>query len=386
MTMMCLTRQLTAVFALGICLLSLPANADEYADAISLFNKKDYKAAAQKFQHSLPAASDKSNALYYLGISHQAMGDGNKAKYYYEQVIQKFPTSQAANYALQILHPSAQESASTTSSASTNSPSSSQDNLDSLPNEVAIPFERGTQRHMYVNAYINGKALRMMFDTGASSCAMSFGQLKSLGIVVPKDAQKIRVSGTGGVVDGKMFEVDITLGKIKRHKVKMIGYGGADNDPLLGQTFFDVLNYNIDNPNGVIRFRKKGLKKSLGYDAIEVPFTRSGNNLIVDVKINGKPTEMTFDTGAYGVVMDPFSARALGLKIPEDARYGASGGIGGMQRSVTFFVDRMELGPVLRTHIPITLQEGAPGLLGQDFFANRPFEIDYEKSVIRFSH
>lgn len=363
--------------------MSLPANADEYADAISLFNKKDYKAAAQKFQRSLPTAADKSNTLYYLGVSHQAMGDGTKAKYYYEQVIQKFPSSQAANYALQILRPPTQESASTSTPPSSQD---KQDNLDSLPDEVAIPFERGTQRHMFVNAYVNGKALRMMFDTGASSCAMSFGQLKSLGIVVPKEAQTIKVGGSGGVVPGKMFEVDITLGKIKRHKVKMIGYEGEDTEPLLGQTFFDVFNYNIDNPNGLIRFRKKGPKKSLGYDAIEVPFTRLGNNLIVTVKINGKPVEMTFDTGAYGVVMDPLFALVLGLKVPEDAKQGISGGIGGMQRSVTFFVDRIELGPVLRTHIPVTLQSGAPALLGQDFFANRPFEIDYEKSVIRFSH
>jgi clan AA aspartic protease (TIGR02281 family) len=122
-------------------------------------------------------------------------------------------------------------------------------------------------------------------------------------------------------------------------------------------------------------------------DVVKIPFQPQGNDLMVQVKINGHPTAMYFDTGAQTISLSYFTAAALGIRIPSDAQPVVSGGVGGRVGGVRVYVDRIELGPLIKTNVPVTLLMGvSPPLLGQPFFSDRKFTIDNDNHTINFAH
>jgi hypothetical protein len=104
-----------------------------------------------------------------------------------------------------------------------------------------------------------------------------------------------------------------------------IGVHEKMNDyPLLGQTFFQDFTYTIDNGAHSIHFVKKRKAGGSAYadpsrDPNNVPFTRQGNEIVVNVSVNGRPTKMYFDTGATSCILSKEQVKQLGLTIHEDA-------------------------------------------------------------------
>jgi len=162
-----------------------------------------------------------------------------------------------------------------------------------------------------------------------------------------------------------------------------------DLPPLLGQTFYNGYQYDIDNQSGVIRFTKKGSSKNnVGFDAIEVPFQTVGNNLVVVAEINGHQCPMYFDTGAGMNLFDMRTFMSMGLSIPSDASMMMVGGVGGSVPGYSFNISSMRLGSIQKNNLPVcVVTTGGPPLplLGQPFLRDRRFTIDNDKKVIRFS-
>jgi clan AA aspartic protease (TIGR02281 family) len=185
---------------------------------------------------------------------------------------------------------------------------------------------------------------------------------------------------------------DITVGDMTR-RIPIMVQDDLPTDPLLGESFFNGFRYEIDNRAGFIHFVKTegGTTKARIFeptDVVAVPFTPAGNNMVVMAEVNGKPCEMYFDTGASGICFSTMSAMLLGIRIPADARPVMSGGVGGATTGYAFTIERIKLGPILKTNVPITvIQSGLPlPLLGQTFFGDRRFTIDNDKHVIKFAH
>jgi clan AA aspartic protease (TIGR02281 family) len=201
---------------------------------------------------------------------------------------------------------------------------------------------------------------------------------------------KTAVGGVGGSQDATAAIVNLRVGDISRTMPVMV-INQSKTPALLGETFYNGYHYDIDSSAGMIRLVKKTSKRRFSqttYNTINIPFEQVGNNMVVQAKINGTVVPMFFDTGAAGVVFSLYGAAAAGIHVPYGARQIMSGGVGGAAPGFQFEVERVELGGISQTHVPVTvLVTGGPPLplLGQPFFQNRRFTIDNENHLIKFA-
>lgn len=80
---------------------------------------------------------------------------------------------------------------------------------------------------------------------------------------------------------------------------------------------------------------------------------------------------------------------ALGIQIPSDAKHIVTSGAGGAVGAYEFNLDRIEVGPLIKTGVRIIVNESSTPpmpLLGQPFYSNRRFTVDTEKHLIKFAH
>ncbi|MBZ0185125.1 MAG: retroviral-like aspartic protease family protein, partial [Candidatus Obscuribacterales bacterium] len=337
---------------------------------------------ANEFVNTVTTHPDNSNAIYYAAASFHRAGDMGKARTYYKLLLDKFPSSPGAKYARQALNPSASaKTARTNTSTSAMSKSA-----DTIPDSDSVPFRRENGGHLYVNCLVNGRSLPMIFDTGAEVCTIGKKMAASLGLSIPPNARKMKVAGVGGAETAYSVPANIQLGNISR----TIDVLFMENSKyaLLGQTFFGDLRYRVDNASGRIDFSKPGASNDyVPLDTINIPFKRSGNNLVVEAKVNGASIPMFFDTGAQGTL---FTGQALSVTSGRgfrEAGMATSSGVGGSHLVKLYYVDSVELGPIRVSNMKVTVDNSLPvpyGLLGQDFFGRRQFTIDDKQQVIRF--
>jgi clan AA aspartic protease (TIGR02281 family) len=191
------------------------------------------------------------------------------------------------------------------------------------------------------------------------------------------------------------MKVDLKVGTIERKNFAVTVQDELPVDPLLGQTFFNAFVYTIDNGSNSIHFQKKhktalaagGSNYGGSSDRYAVPFTREGNEIIVQVDVNGRATPMYFDTGASGITFSRQQADQLKLRIPEDAIASRHTGVGGDTIGQAFPVGRMKMGPIDKSNIQVSVIDQSNmryPLLGQTFFGDWQFTIDDQQHVIRF--
>jgi clan AA aspartic protease (TIGR02281 family) len=388
------------------------ASADSLNDGISLYNKRNYQKAIDVLAKSATANPNVPTPLYYQAMAYSQLGETVKARALYFAIVQKFPESPEAKYASvylrQVNSAGVATNTVTTTTTTTSTRSSSRssapmgdmttfsaanatsEDLRKLPDSASVPFTRGSGGHLFVDTQVNGRTIKMMFDTGASTCLIGKNQLEAAGVMdnVIK-GQHTQMGGVGNATNSAApMIVDLRVGGIQRHMPIMV-QDRFDLPPLLGQTFYNGYQYDIDNQSGLIRFTKKSAGgSSMGYDAIEVPFQTVGNNLVVMTQVNGHQCPMYFDTGAAMNCFSLSNYLGMGLSIPSDASMTMVGGVGGSAPAYAFNVRSMKLGSIEKNNIPITVMTtGGPPLplLGQPFLRDRRFVIDNDKKVIRFS-
>jgi hypothetical protein len=121
-----------------------------------------------------------------------------------------------------------------------------------------------------------------------------------------------------------------------------------------------------------------------------VPFELSGDLIILKVRVNrSRPLKFIFDTGASISVIDPQSARALGLRAKGKLKLDATGGSvqSGLIQRVSLSVSGAAV--FNQTLATIDLDAFAPlfgfkidGIIGHDFINNFVVEIDYASRVM----
>ncbi len=110
----------------------------------------------------------------------------------------------------------------------------------SEPQKTVVRLPRGDGGHYFANARFNGKSIKVLVDTGATSVAMSSETAKRLGINYA-NGKKGRSSTANGIVRNYIFKLNtLTIGGIKRYGVTAsVIEGRFPSMPLLGMSFLN---------------------------------------------------------------------------------------------------------------------------------------------------
>lgn len=445
------TMRKTRVLLLGLALAGtssgfislLPCHSQantDYLEGTRLYASKQYRAALVKFQQTLKAYPNDGSTYYYMGVCYQQLRDTANAKRCYAEAI-KHGKSQPPgvnalkallaidpeyaksvvppwNWKLQQMLPgggrfgnqpgggvSQSTSSSSSSSGSSNrvvsyahsgSSSVSSAAQSSLPaNGVfQIVDYPGNNNMTYVSATVNGRKIEhMLFDTGAEMVLFGRNHLQEYGIPLPSGPPTSEVRGVGGTQQAWRMQVDLKVGNIERRNFTITVQESMNAPPLLGQSFYKDYQCQIDKPGRQIRLTRSDVYKSSIASATpygnpnNVPFTRQGNLMIVQVQINGRDTPMVMDTGASNTQFTKEQLQRINVSIPDDVVIGQARGIGGTTATVQFPVSRVKMGPVDKSNFPIQVVQKAAmpyPLLGQDFFGDWRYSIDTVNNAIKF--
>jgi clan AA aspartic protease (TIGR02281 family) len=342
--------------------------------------------------------------MYYAALAHQAAGDAATARRYYQTIMTKFPSTQAGQLAAQALGYGGQQSIALPSAHAGNSPyvvhgtgtaggggDSGGSDADSGPQESKVYFTMDEHAKMLVDAFVNGRAAKMTFDTGAEGCYFTKDQILALGINPPEGPPTGTSIGAGGApVQQWQMPLDIQVGPIRKHIVAGVGASSVDTGPpLLGQSFFAGSEYSIDQGAHAIVFRRKTAASGNAADLYSIPFTKRagvGADLQITAEVHGHRCPILFDTGAQTTIMSMSNLQQLGLSVPEDAQKTAIRGVGGERSAYLMTLDELRVGPVVKRGFQVTVVDSGDGLLGQDFFSDWRFTIDNTNHLIKLFH
>lgn len=127
---------------------------------------------------------------------------------------------------------------------------------------------------------------------------------------------------------------------------------------------------------------------------VEVPFDLYRNEIILQVKVNGKgPLNMMLDTGTDPSAIDLATARELGLKLDSTGSRATGGGTGvnfayGTKLSTVEFggiaAANIEAAAIDLTKVSERLGKPLHGVLGHSLLHGRIVQIDYPNHLVRF--
>ena len=114
--------------------------------------------------------------------------------------------------------------------------------------------ERGMFRSV---GTINGRTVRFLLDTGATTVAMNKSQAKQLGVDYRMTGERVVVSTASQNVKGYRVRLkSVSLGKIKQNNVEAMVIDGNHPGPiLLGMSFLG--NLKVEKAGGVMKIRQR---------------------------------------------------------------------------------------------------------------------------------
>ncbi len=367
---------------------------------IKLYNAKNYKDAGRLLDEHLTVYPQDIYALYYDALTCQGLGNMGKAKIYYRQVATLAPNHQLGGYAKAVLRqidPSFSGGGGSMSSSGAGisqvSSAGTGYKLDpSIPMEWDVTCAPG-DHGIWLDVEIDGRRVKMVFDTGAPTVFIGKNQMEEAGIQTPKSAPNSQAGGssTSGTVPAWLIPMKVKVGAVER-TVNVQIVETNQSSPLLGQSYAGLFEYTIDPGAKRIHFKQRGYSKGANRNAYEVPFVfrAGGARVVVNVEVNGKSGPFIFDTGnsASGIVFHtPAQAEKYGVKIPDDAETSIMSGVTGSGATKVFTIQRAKLGPIDRTDLSVSVGNTGSGelpLLGQPFWQGFEYTINREKSVIEF--
>lgn len=370
-----------SLLCLGQCPPTWAANA--FAEGVQAYGQRNYNLALTKLSDYLRTSPGHADANYYLAATYAALKRQPEAKRQYAYVLKAFPGTKAAKYSLQAMARMNDNQYMTTvvQQVATEAKTKAAN-----VQEERIPLRRSNGGHLMVRVRVNGKPCEFAFDTGASGTCITQEAWQRLGNELPREAPTGKASGVGGEVGTWCREAEIEMGRIKR-KLPLIIVPNMPFDGVVGQTFFQDMQYNLSGSSDYIHIfsgASTAASRSVPMNTVDIPFTRVGNNLQVDVRINGRPIQMLFDTGATNTVVTATMAKQMDLKPTGDFTVGQMTGVGAASQILVYNVDSIALGPVVKRNISIWVGGDGFNLLGQNFFGDQRYVIDNDKNVIHF--
>ncbi len=390
-----LHRTLTVAVLLALC---APCSAADpkFEKAVHLYEARDYVRSYALFSEVIAQQPQNSSAYVYAGHCLLAQGKCADAKRIYLMVTERFKGSPAETQALRAISsiPSSSGTAGSPTRVSTASTGGQQHetNASDEPADLDLDYTL-VHDHFLVPAKFNGNRIDAMFDTGAEHCVVAMHQLKALNISLPENAKTIVVSGAAGTgTMARLTQATVTVGTLTRSVPVIVLNDPRFKEPIIGQQFIKGYQFKIDNRQRQIHLSKGGeslqpRKVGVTKKGYSVPFTMSGNSLIVDVEINRKPAKMIFDTGAFDTCFALQHAMAVGMRLNSQANFSV-GGADGTAPATFGTIERFEFGPIVKSNLRVVVVlRGGPSLplLSPKLFVDdRNYVIDQENRVITF--
>lgn len=260
-----------------------------------------------------------------------------------------------------------------------------------------------------VPAEIEGQVVGLIVDTGASDSTITPQAAALLGLRPIKDYP--RTASVAGVGGAAFFEIDqihtLVLGGVTYRNIAMwqsaisarvgkstadlvAGLLGADllarYDVALDESASSLMLYTARPGCGPIAPPDAASGKA-HWSAVPIDIGE-GDQLLVNVMVNGQPARAVLDSGAPGALMDAAAARRLGLA--SGGRTVQVGGIGEdrvtveVQRLASLSVGGIKLPdtPLLVATQSLPLLQGADMLLGTSLLARVPVMISYRSHTL----
>jgi clan AA aspartic protease (TIGR02281 family) len=379
--------------------------ADDYSQGLSLFQARDYKNAAPLLRKAVFDRPGDANCFYYYALSCHYAKDFKAARIAYLEIINRYPSTEAASRAQKALltlspglldsvsaSPKGQSSSGSrgTSSAGavTSYGSSSGTSGDIIPVSSIVNFDL-VDNHMVIDVAFNGRRMKGIFDTGAEMILMGKNHLTDLGLPLPTGETIARSRGVGGKIEDVWGQrMDVTVGGVTRKNIMVHIQEHMDTLPLLGLPFVKGMNYAVES--NAIRFNAKstGATASLATDYNSVPYAMQGHTMVVQAKVNGKDTAMCLDTGAAATLFTKAQATALGINVSDEPEVSLGSGVGGAITGRYTTLGSISLGPVQQRDFRIGVSDSNHSpypLLGKDFWEGHRFSVDEDRHVIHFN-
>jgi predicted aspartyl protease len=186
----------------------------------------------------------------------------------------------------------------------------------------SVELIKGGQNRLYVPAEINGKKIRLLLDTGWGSEGITVGIKPSEFHIVPeKGVQTIlTASGTRTPV-GHGIAQSVVMGNVQIQNTR-IYFGRFSDFGFIGHGFLKRNSAIIDLTNLRLYLRppKKGRRVDLtpaltAMGLAEAPiFDAPHGSFVLNVEVNGVPTQMALDTGAQISELDVRFAKVASTK------------------------------------------------------------------------
>jgi len=244
------------------------------------------------------------------------------------------------------------------------------------------PLQRRFGNHLFVNTIMNGRRTALMVDTGcpftlidrasAQKVALGVAETKSYVVGVVGNAHRYGVGKVATLAMGNCTFKDVPVRVADESELNV--YARPHLDGLFGAHEMAKFGMIVDcarqmiyvNPKGPSAATTQKLAQFLagrGFTRIPMHFN-PGNHLEIDAAINGHPTRLIVDTGAFVTVLSSSAASAFGTTLsPQLSRHGQ--GIGHVQQ--------LALGNLVVNNAEVIVGNVAKfvgaGLLGEEYLS-----------------
>ena len=244
------------------------------------------------------------------------------------------------------------------------------------------PLQRRFGNHLFVNTIMNGRRTALMVDTGcpftlidrasAQKVALGVAETKSYVVGVVGNAHRYGVGKVATLAMGNCTFKDVPVRVADESELNV--YARPHLDGLFGAHEMAKFGMIVDcarqmiyvNPKGPSAATTQKLAQFLGgrgFNRIPMHFN-PGNHLEIDAAINGHPTRLIVDTGAFVTVLSSSAASAFGTTLsPQLSRHGQ--GIGHVQQ--------LALGNMVVNNAEVIVGNVAKfvgaGLLGEEYLS-----------------
>jgi clan AA aspartic protease (TIGR02281 family) len=392
-----------------------PAFAAEtsFDKGVVAYKKGHYDEAVSCFRSAAQRRINTAASIYYLAMSYQQLNKMQEAHDSYKLVCTDYPNSPYSDRSfammkqlgarLQALETAREfgRAPETPVSAASDSVNFKQTAYATAPSSgyVLKYTEEAMDGRMYIDGTIDGRKCKILFDTGSgvTFCRQSF---------VNKNNWQFNWTKENAIVPGAFKETianvavaRISLGSFVRDDKIYVEqdspdslYASYDNCPIVGQSFFGDLTYEIDTRRKVIVLKPTNQFKSKNEAPLkltdrEVPFTRDGHHIVVKARVNNRECEMYLDTGASQVVFADRHLAQCGLNRPVEATNTVRRTVDGRRDSYAFTVDSIKLGHIEKKEVNAAVllnTKFSRPLLGQSFLEGLRYTVDPSRNVIRF--
>ena len=119
-----------------------------------------------------------------------------------------------------------------------------------------VKFVTGKGDYVWIEAKVNGKPCKMVFDTGASDVYFPTSYVSKYGINVPPNAKVHRYEKARPARSAYVRRLQVGPIDVSNFEVLVTDWSNLD-EPLLGVSFYKNWEYTIDRKRKVIRFLRR---------------------------------------------------------------------------------------------------------------------------------